>query len=201
MGVRDQAKAETREALLEAALQSFHDDGLDVSLDAICRRAGYTRGAFYVHFQDREALLRAVVEHVIGRYTAVVEETADAGRDLEAAIDRFTAGFMMMLGGTGVEAHWAPLPAFTGFQVVMAACSRSPAVRARFVELLEDACQRVARAAAAGQRAGNVRADLDADGAARLLVTLVLGLIGSAWLGLPIDPRVARRQIRLIMAP
>jgi len=34
------------------------------SLDDICDRAGFTRGAFYVHFADREALLVAVMDHV-----------------------------------------------------------------------------------------------------------------------------------------
>ena len=52
------AKQETREALLQAAMAEFAEKGLDLpSLDAICARAGFTRGAFYVHFRDREELV------------------------------------------------------------------------------------------------------------------------------------------------
>src|SRR5215212_2654399 len=66
---REQAKAETREALIMAALDEFAAHGLEApSLDAICARAGYTRGAFYVHFKDRGDLLIAVVEHALTHF-------------------------------------------------------------------------------------------------------------------------------------
>src|SRR5688500_7579666 len=66
MPTREQTRADTREALIEAALGTFVGAGLDAPLDEICRRAGYTRGAFYVHFPDRDALILAVVEQIIG---------------------------------------------------------------------------------------------------------------------------------------
>ena len=54
---RRETKQETREALISAALAEFAEHGFDApSLDAICARAGYTRGAFYVHFRDRSDL-------------------------------------------------------------------------------------------------------------------------------------------------
>ena len=56
---RDAAKKETRSALIRAALKLFHEEGFDgPSLDAICARAGYTRGAFYVHFKDAKISLQ-----------------------------------------------------------------------------------------------------------------------------------------------
>src|SRR5262245_54025434 len=66
---REQAKAETREALIMAAFEEFGAHGLEApSLDAICARAGYTRGAFYVHFKDRDELIAAVMERVLKRF-------------------------------------------------------------------------------------------------------------------------------------
>ncbi|MBM4360960.1 MAG: TetR family transcriptional regulator, partial [Deltaproteobacteria bacterium] len=51
---RAEASQETRDALIEAGMAAFASEGLDApSLDSICERAGYTRGAFYVHFKDR----------------------------------------------------------------------------------------------------------------------------------------------------
>src|SRR5690606_13842928 len=68
LGVRrEAAKAETREALITSAMTAFAADGFDnPSLDAICAAAGYTRGAFYVHFQDRDELINAVGQRILG---------------------------------------------------------------------------------------------------------------------------------------
>ena len=55
---------QTREALIAAGIAAIGSEGLDASLDAICARAGFTRGAFYVHFQDRDDLLETVMERV-----------------------------------------------------------------------------------------------------------------------------------------
>ena len=63
---RDVAKQETRQALIQAGMAAFSEEGVDMpSLDAICARAGFTRGAFYVHFKDREDFFAAVVEQVL----------------------------------------------------------------------------------------------------------------------------------------
>src|SRR5690349_6561678 len=87
---RDVTKRETREALVDAALAEFAAHGLDApSLDAICARAGYTRGAFYVHFRDREQLMAAVVERVIGGFLAATIARGEEARELEQTIERF----------------------------------------------------------------------------------------------------------------
>jgi AcrR family transcriptional regulator len=45
---RELAKQETREAVIRAGMAAFTEEGVDLpSLDAICARAGFTRGAFY----------------------------------------------------------------------------------------------------------------------------------------------------------
>ncbi|MGH7328029.1 MAG: TetR family transcriptional regulator, partial [Polyangiaceae bacterium] len=63
---RDATKIETRDALIAAGAMEFAEKGVDgPSLDGICARAGFTRGAFYVHFRDRDDLLVAVVDRVL----------------------------------------------------------------------------------------------------------------------------------------
>lgn len=47
----------TRQKLLDAAAQVFAEEGLDAaSVEAICERAGFTRGAFYSNFDSKDAL-------------------------------------------------------------------------------------------------------------------------------------------------
>src|SRR4249919_2412241 len=80
---RDDAKRETREALIAAGVAAFAEEGIDApSLDSICARAGYTRGAFYVHFKDRDDFLIAVMERAIGGFLDALTPSGEAGRDL-----------------------------------------------------------------------------------------------------------------------
>src|SRR4249920_604423 len=97
---RELAKQETREALIRAGMAAFTEKGVDLpSLDAICARAGYTRGAFYVHFRDRADLLVAVVEHAMTAFMDTVIATGGAGHDLERTIDRFAAAVAGSMAG------------------------------------------------------------------------------------------------------
>ncbi len=57
---RDRQRLETRQRLYETALQEFRNRGFDaVQVEDIVRAAGVARGTFYLHFQNKEDLLRA----------------------------------------------------------------------------------------------------------------------------------------------
>jgi AcrR family transcriptional regulator len=73
-------RAETRQRLLEAAYQVFAEEGFgDASVEDVCERAGYTRGAFYSNFSSLDELFLAMWEE---RSLATREALAGA---LEAA--------------------------------------------------------------------------------------------------------------------
>lgn len=53
----------TAEAWAEAALDAIAAGGLDaVAVEPLARRLGVTKGSFYWHFENRDALLRAALE-------------------------------------------------------------------------------------------------------------------------------------------
>ncbi|MFS0794871.1 TetR/AcrR family transcriptional regulator [Microbacterium sp. 1P10AE] len=53
----------TRTRLLDAAAQMFAEEGIDASsVEAICERAGFTRGAFYSNFGSKEELFLALCQ-------------------------------------------------------------------------------------------------------------------------------------------
>lgn len=57
----------TRQKLLDAAALVFAEVGLDAaSVEAICERAGFTRGAFYSNFETKDELMLALTERVAG---------------------------------------------------------------------------------------------------------------------------------------
>lgn len=88
----------TRERLLDAAFDLFADEGVDAtSIEAVCERAGFTRGAFYSNFESKYALLLALAAREHRRRLHELREALDVaqaersdcdGLDLDA-ITRF----------------------------------------------------------------------------------------------------------------
>ena len=79
----------TRQKLLDAAAEVFAELGLDAaSVEAICERAGFTRGAFYSNFETKDELMLALTERFAGeKIEAVAERVAELqsrGETLEA---------------------------------------------------------------------------------------------------------------------
>ena len=55
--------SQRRRRIVEAAYRRFVQDGFAAaSVDSICAEAGISKGAFYVHFKSKEALVHAVAE-------------------------------------------------------------------------------------------------------------------------------------------
>jgi AcrR family transcriptional regulator len=74
--------ARTRGALLEAAARGLSRYGYgNVVLEQVAREAGYTRGALYHQFKDKEDLALAVIEWVNENWMREVGEPAKDGSD------------------------------------------------------------------------------------------------------------------------
>ena len=61
--VKRRRREETRQRLLDAALEVFARNGYErATVDEIVRDAGFSKGAFYVHFQSKEDLFWAMLD-------------------------------------------------------------------------------------------------------------------------------------------
>lgn len=67
-----------RAAALTAAEALYADQGIDVSLNEIARRAGIGNATLYRHFPTHEALLSEVYAVHLERYCAIAERAAEA---------------------------------------------------------------------------------------------------------------------------
>ena len=68
----------TRARLLDAASQVFAEVGLDgASVEAICERAGFTRGAFYSNFDSKDELFLELASWVAEQRLASVRARID----------------------------------------------------------------------------------------------------------------------------
>jgi AcrR family transcriptional regulator len=71
-------RAETRQRLLQAALEVFAQEGFGRStVDQVCARAGYTRGAFYSNFETLDELFLAAWEHRSAELITGMREALD----------------------------------------------------------------------------------------------------------------------------
>src|SRR3970040_1389652 len=65
---RRRKREETRGRLMDAAIGIFARSGFDrATVDEIVREAGFSKGAFYVHFESKEDLFWAMLEERISR--------------------------------------------------------------------------------------------------------------------------------------
>ena len=168
---RQAAKQETRDALIRAGMGLFSEEGVDLpSLDAICARAGFTRGAFYVHFRDRDDFLAAVMQRVLVDFVDDVVSATQSGNDLSETIGRFlraaSEGRVPLMGG-----HQRLV-----LHLMTRGLQRDDSMRGQFKLLLEHAMTRLASAVERGQRAGTVKTQVAPDLIATWLVASALGL-------------------------
>lgn len=191
---RDTAKRETRDALLQAATELFRDEGLDASLDAICARAGYTRGAFYVHFRDRDALLSAVIERILTTLIDTLLGPADSDEDFPVLVRRFLA--TVASGRYPISRDGSLRP-----HQLLDACARADTVRQQYLRLIEAGEVRLAQAIARAQARGELRDDVEASQVARMLMGLVLGMQTMLDLLLPLDLPATAGLLMQLLSP
>ncbi len=88
---RRQERAEiTREALLDAALHEFSAHGFDgASTRAIATRAGVHQPQINYHFESKEVLWQAAVDHLFGRLDALMRSRDAFGSEATAGRDGF----------------------------------------------------------------------------------------------------------------
>lgn len=69
--MHQQRGEETRNRILDAAQECFGRDGYDVaSIADICERAGVSKGAFYHHFDSKQALFLELIERWLTGFDA-----------------------------------------------------------------------------------------------------------------------------------
>lgn len=122
---RVEKKAETRREVLDAAGRVFLRKGFfAASLDEVAEEAGFSKGAVYSNFADKEDLLLALVEDRTELRRRRVTEFVDL--DAPQAVQA-RAGGQEYNHILEEERDWAPL--FLEFWVCVA---RNPALQARF---------------------------------------------------------------------
>ncbi len=143
-------RLETRSRLIEAAVAVFAEKGFGrTTVDDVCARAGYTRGAFYSNFVSLDELFLTVWQDRSDAFLRAAESAVEAAEDdpvvsLEEGIDR-------LLELSVIDESWARIEwEFTahalrtpGLREVMAA--RESRITELLLRILERALVQVGR--------------------------------------------------------
>lgn len=79
---RSARRAQTQERLMNAAVEVFAARGIfGASVEEISEHAGFTRGAFYSNFSDKDELVMAMLQSYAERDVQIVEEITGLLRD------------------------------------------------------------------------------------------------------------------------
>lgn len=179
-------RAATRERLLDAAFETLARDGPGAAtVEAVCERAGFTRGAFYSNFSTLEELFLALFDRqaaaLAQRVEAALEPLGRAGagagadaadRPLEAVVA--SAVESVLAAGGGDRGWW-----LVSTEQVMAA-ARSPAVRQRLAEHQRALRQRLGPVLAAALARAGRRLLVSEDDLARLVLAVHDGAVAQS---------------------
>lgn len=143
--------------ILDAALSVFSEQGFAAArVEDIARRAGLSKGAVYLYFPSKDAMLNALVEQSAGALAKAAERvvTVGAPSDPEAALRSLV--FMLVAAMSDPQISAAP-------RLVMTEAQRFPEIAAHYrTHVLEIARRSVRTLMQAGVETGHFR-PVDAD--------------------------------------
>jgi AcrR family transcriptional regulator len=197
--IRAQAREASRQALLEAGLAEIIARGglEDASVEAICSRAGYTRGAFYVHFRDREHFDAEMFEWVLGDIlTALWVNAVGDATDIREIIRRFNG---MMAARDWPDLHGDIRAGY--LSVLRNIVGGATQVRERHAQLMGRIIDMLAECIRLGQKEGTLRTDIDPQYAATLI--LMTGIAEIVWddIGLSFEPPRLGETLNTFLEP
>jgi AcrR family transcriptional regulator len=161
----------TRQKLLDAAAQVFAEVGLDAaSVEAICDRAGFTRGAFYSNFDSKDELFLELAG-------TVARERVQAVRDRVRELERQGALEGMPAMATDIVQRVLDISADDRLGVLLMSeirirSLRNPQLAAAYLAQEDEMRSSVAHIIEDIARAKSLRFRVPADEAARLMITV-----------------------------
>ncbi|MBV9041173.1 MAG: TetR/AcrR family transcriptional regulator [Acidimicrobiia bacterium] len=163
---REEKKAQTRERLIEAAARVFAEKGFaESSLDEVADAAGLTKGAVYSNFENKEALVAAVLKAHEDRQSGI----SDVATGLPTLEEQQAVAARLFSESVNEERDaWLLFLDFTAYAL------RNPAIYADFLAAHRAGRQRIADMIDQNTPAEGPRFKTDVDQAA-----LIFGIIGN----------------------
>jgi AcrR family transcriptional regulator len=195
--IRAQAKEATRRALLHAGLEETVEQGGEFpSIERLCARAGYTRGAFYGYFTDRDHFVNEMLDWVLRDIIQSLFESATEG---DADIHEIVRRFDRTLGaGDWPDIH---RNIRAGYVAVLRELRPGSSIQKQHADLMNGIGERLRDRIIQGQKSGTVRRDVKADDVALLLLLIAIGAISWNGVGILEGRRALGEAVLTLLQP
>lgn len=161
-----------RKELLAAGIAVIAEQGYSgASLRKVAQKAGYTTGAVTYYFENKEALVAAIIEHLFDQWDTILE-VGEGGYDIRARYLKW----LSINAGSDIWSAQFQLLAQARHEPVFAEIYER-----RYARYRHELAGILERQQASGQIRDDIAADLLADN---------IGAIGDAWMMmLPLEPK------------
>ncbi len=155
---------------MEAAISVFARSGFDrATVDEIVREAGFSKGAFYVHFESKEDLFWAMLEERISRQQDTFRRAVGHTQPVADNVRTILSGVFSLLRD---DPLWGSLFAEFGAHAL-----RNEKVRQRLATMYERWRELIAEILNESRELGRIRTDIDVDLIATVLIAATEGSI------------------------
>ncbi len=155
---------------MEAAAAVFARSGFDrATVDEIAGEAGFSKGAFYVHFESKEELFWALLEERISRQQEAFRRAVEPTKPVAENVRTILSGVFGLLRD---DPLWGSL-----FMEFGAHAARNEKVRQRLSTMYARWRELIVEILTAGRETGRIRKDIDVQFIATLLIAAVEGSI------------------------
>ncbi len=133
-------RAQTQDKLMDAAVRVFAARGIiGASVEEISEAAGFTRGAFYSNFADKDELVMALLRRQVEQQYAALAKIAELPRRRDDSIDALIAPALDVLQGAA-----RPDPELIFIQQeLMLYAARQPSVRRQYAAYKDECLARI----------------------------------------------------------
>lgn len=179
---RTRKREQTRQKLLDSGLSVFSRAGYErATVDEIVRDAGFSKGAFYVHFESKEDLFWAMLEERIQNAQDTFRQALTPGVGIAENLRNVLRRLFAL---STDDPKWSAM-----FLEFVAHGARNEKVRERLQYMYRSWRSLIVEALNLAQGSGTIRKDIDIDFIASALIALVEGSI-TQW-------RLAPNEVRL----
>lgn len=180
--INTEYREDAKKKIIDAAVEVAEEDGWSaVTLDAVARKVGVTKGAFYSYFANSGTLMQDVIVAMIRRLRDHFLANLSGEDDIHAVLDNL-GDFIFM----------QPKPFIPIFIQAIAGMPRDPVFLDRISSLFDENAAMIVDALSRYQKSGQIPEEVDLKDAARAIYCMTMGL-GLFTHVLKKDPRLARQ--------
>lgn len=167
------SRENTRARLLEAAAQVFAEVGLEgATVEAVCERAGFTRGAFYSNFESKDALFLELAASVGEARLQAVRERVSTLVGQNAIDDCDPADLVQQIMDSGADDRVGVMM----MSEIRIRALRDPSFGAAYLAQENEMMQSIVAIIQEIVDSGQIALRIDAEEAARLLMIVWEGM-------------------------